>query len=89
MKRNKIKSLIFGVSGQDGSYLAHLLLSKKNEVYGTTRNNNKENLKNLFRLGILNKVKIIKCDIANFIAVKKLIKKLNLIKFIIYVVNLR
>jgi len=47
VKRNKIKSLIFGISGQDGSYLSHLLLSKKNEVYGTTRNNNKKNLKNL------------------------------------------
>ena len=59
MKKNKIKSLIFGISGQDGSYLSRLLLSKKNEVYGTTRNNNKKNLKNLVRLGVLNKVKII------------------------------
>ena len=77
MKRNKIKSLIFGISGQDGSYLSHLLLSKKNEVYGTTRNNNKKNLKNLVRLGVLNKVKIIKCDITNFLTVKKLIKKIK------------
>ena len=77
MKRNKIKSLIFGISGQDGSYLSHLLLNKKNEVYGTTRNNNKKNLKNLDRLGVLNKVKIIKCDIANFLTVRKLIKKIK------------
>jgi GDPmannose 4,6-dehydratase len=77
MKRNKIKSLIFGISGQDGSYLSNLLLNKKNEVYGTTRNNNKKNLKNLVRLGILNKVKIIKCDIANFLSVIKLIKKIK------------
>jgi len=77
MKRNKIKSLIFGISGQDGSYLSHLLLSKKNEVYGTTRNNNKKNLKNLVRLGVLNKVKIIQCNIANFFTVKKLIKKIK------------
>ena len=77
MKRNKIKSLIFGISGQDGSYLSHLLLNKKNEVYGTTRNNNKKNLKNLDRLGVLNKVKIIKCDIANFLSVIKLIKKIK------------
>ncbi len=77
MKRNKIKSLIFGISGQDGSYLSNLLLNKKNEVYGTTRNNNKKNLKNLDRLGVLNKVKIIKCDIANFLTVRKLIKKIK------------
>jgi len=77
MKKNKIKSLIFGISGQDGSYLAHLLLSKKNEVYGTTRNNSKKNLTNLARLGVLNKIKIIKCDIVNFLTVKKLIKKIK------------
>ena len=75
MKRNKIKSLIFGISGQDGSYLTDLLLSKKNEVYGTTRNNNKKNLKNLVRLKVLNKVKIIKCNIIDFLGVKKIIKK--------------
>ena len=50
-----MKSLIFGISGQDGSYLSRLLLSKKNEVYGTTRNNNKKNLENLVRLEVLNK----------------------------------
>ena len=77
MKRNKIKSLIFGISGQDGSYLSQLLLNKKNEVYGTTRNNNKKNLINLVRLRILNKVKITKCDIANFLTVRKLIKKIK------------
>ena len=42
--KKRLKALIFGISGQDGSYLAHFLLSKKNEVYGTTRNNNKKNL---------------------------------------------
>ena len=75
--KKRLKTLIFGISGQDGSYLAHFLLSKKNEVYGTTRNNNKKNLKNLVRLGILNKVKIIKCDITNFLTVKKLINKIK------------
>ena len=75
--KKRLKVLIFGISGQDGSYLAHLLLGKKNEVYGTTRNNNKKNLKNLVRLGILNKVKTIKCDIANLLTVKKLINKIK------------
>ena len=58
MKKKKIKSLIFGISGQDGSYLSQLLVNKKNKVYGTTRNNNRKNLKNLYRLGVLNKIKI-------------------------------
>ena len=74
MKKKKIKSLIFGISGQDGSYLSHFLINKGYDVCGTTRNSSKNNLKNLVRLGILKKVKIIKCNIINFLAVKKLIK---------------
>ena len=77
MKKKRIKSLIFGISGQDGSYLSHFLINKKHDIYGTTRNSNKDNLKNLVRLGILKKVKIIKCDIADFFAVKKLLKKIK------------
>ena len=73
MKKKKIKSLIFGISGQDGSYLSHFLINKGYDVYGTTRNNSKNNLKNLVRLGILKKVKIIKCNIIDFLVVKKLI----------------
>ena len=75
--KKKIRSLIFGISGQDGSYLSHLLLNKKNKVYGTTRDSSKKNLKNLVRLGVLNKIKIIQCDITNFLTVKKLIKKIK------------
>ena len=74
MKKKKIKSLIFGISGQDGSYLGHFLINKGYDVCGTTRNSSKNNLKNLVRLGILKKVKIIKCNIINFLVVKKLIK---------------
>ena len=74
MKKKKIKSLIFGISGQDGSYLSHFLINKEHDVCGTTRNSSKKNLKNLARLGILRKVKIIKCNITDFLAVKKLIK---------------
>ncbi len=74
MKKKKIRSLIFGISGQDGSYLSHFLISKGYDVCGTTRNNSKNNLKNLVRLGILKKVKIIKCNIIDFFGVKKLIK---------------
>ncbi len=76
MKQKK-RALIFGVSGQDGSYLSRFLVSKKNQVYGTTRNNNKQNLKNLIRLEIANKVKIFKCNIKNFYQVKKIIQKIK------------
>jgi len=77
MRKKKNKALIFGISGQDGSYLGRLLLDKKIEVFGVTRNVNNKNLENLIRLKVLNKVKIIKCNVANFIAVRKLIKKIK------------
>ena len=76
MKQKK-RALIFGVSGQDGSYLSRFLISQKNQVYGTTRNNNKRNLKNLISLEIVNKIKIFKCDIKNFYQVKKIIQKIK------------
>ena len=60
MRENKIKSLIFGISGQDGSYLSHFLFGKGHDIYGTTRNIGKKNLNNLNKLGVLNKIKIIK-----------------------------
>lgn len=34
---NKKKALIFGITGQDGSYLAELLIKKKYEVHGVVR----------------------------------------------------
>ena len=33
----KKKAIIFGVTGQDGSYLAELLIKKKYEVHGVKR----------------------------------------------------
>ena len=77
MKKKRFKSLIFGISGQDGSYLSHYLINKEYDVYGTTRNSSKSNLKNLARLGILKKVKIIKCNVIDFLGIKKLIKTIK------------
>ena len=37
MKKNKKTALIFGITGQDGSYLAELLLKKKYIVHGVKR----------------------------------------------------
>ena len=51
------KAIIFGISGQDGSYLADHLLKKKYEILGITRKINK---KNLYRLKLLNIEKKIK-----------------------------
>ena len=46
------KALICGVSGQDGAYLAKLLLSKGYDVYGTSRDAQMNSFSKLKYLGI-------------------------------------
>jgi len=50
------KALICGISGQDGAYLAKLLLSKGYEVHGTARDAQMSTFVNLQVLGIKNHV---------------------------------
>jgi len=51
------KALICGVSGQDGSYLAQLLLGKGYEVFGTSRDAQMSIFRNLEFLGIKEQVR--------------------------------
>lgn len=68
------KALIFGISGQDGSYLAELLIRKKYFVFGTVRR--KKKLINFKKLQISKKnYKIFKINPINFSEVYKIIKK--------------
>jgi len=53
------KALIFGISGQTGSYLGHLLLAKGYEVVGTSRNAGNNNFANLRRLGIRDRIELL------------------------------
>ena len=76
--------MIFGISGQDGSYLAHLLLKKKYNVIGCTRKKSKNNLFRLKKLNIINKIKIIKATALNKKFLKNLLKKNKNIKEIYY-----
>ena len=80
----KKTALIFGISGQDGSYLAHLLLKKKYNVIGCTRKKSKNNLFRLKKLSIINKIKIIKATALNKKFLKNLLKKNKNIKEIYY-----
>lgn len=52
-------ALICGVSGQDGSYLAALLLSKGYSVFGTSRDVQGSSFSNLHQLGIKEQVQCI------------------------------
>ena len=53
------RALICGVSGQDGAYLAQLLLDKGYEVWGTSRDAQVAPLGNLRRLGIADRVPMV------------------------------
>lgn len=53
------RALICGVSGQDGAYLAQLLLNKGYEVWGTSRDAQVAGFGNLVFLGIKHQVKLL------------------------------
>ena len=53
---NGKRALICGISGQDGAYLAQLLLNKGYEVYGTSRDAQMSSFHNLVRFNIRNRV---------------------------------
>ena len=57
--KNKKTAIIFGVTGQDGSLLAELLLEKDYRVVGQTRSSAKTGYGNLERLGILSRIEMV------------------------------
>ena len=77
-------ALIFGVSGQDGSYLADFLIKKNYSVIGVTRNKSKKNMYRLEKLKIFNRVKIIQGVALDQKFLNKIIKKYSSIKEIYY-----
>src|SRR5450756_2522315 len=56
------RALICGISGQDGSYLAKLLLDRGYEVWGSSRNVELNRFANLHRLGIADAVRLVSLD---------------------------
>jgi GDPmannose 4,6-dehydratase len=69
------KALIFGVSGQDGAYLAKLLLSKGYTVYGTSRDAQVSSFRNLEYLGIQQQVQLESAALNDFRSVLQVLKK--------------
>jgi len=62
----KKKALICGISGQDGAYLAQLLLAKDYEVYGTSRDAQGSTFSNLNILDIRNQVDLSSMMLTDF-----------------------
>lgn len=73
------KALITGITGQDGSYLAELLLEKGYEVHGIVRRTGAENYETRMSriLSVLDKVIIHHGDITNYPTVWKLIESIR------------
>jgi GDPmannose 4,6-dehydratase len=59
------RALITGITGQDGPYLAQLLLNKGYRVFGTYRRVSTPNFWRLQQLGIINRVTLIPADLTD------------------------
>lgn len=74
----KKKALITGINGQDGSYLAEILLAEGYEVYGVMRRSsmeNREKTKNIRH--IWDKLRITSCSLENALSVYKLLAEVR------------
>jgi GDPmannose 4,6-dehydratase len=71
------KALICGISGQDGGYLAKLLLEKDYLVYGTSRDAKAMSFANLAQLGIKDQIKFESLHLNNFDSVLTLLAKIE------------
>ncbi|MCK5567710.1 MAG: GDP-mannose 4,6-dehydratase, partial [Actinomycetia bacterium] len=60
-KEDILRALITGITGQDGSYLADLLLEKGYEVYGMVRRSSVENFSRIEH--IRDKLKFVQADL--------------------------
>ena len=69
------RALICGVSGQDGAYLAKLLLEHGYEVIGTSRDAQVSRFENLLKLGILGRVELASMSPIDFRSVFQVLRK--------------
>ena len=71
------KALICGISGQDGAYLAKLLISKGYEVIGASRDAQISSFRNLLRLGIREDVKLVSMSLTDFRSTLQVLSKVE------------
>jgi len=67
-------ALIFGLTGQDGTYLAKFLLNKGYNVFGTFRRTSHKCFERLDEFEIFDKVTTIKADLADYGSIQTAIK---------------
>jgi GDPmannose 4,6-dehydratase len=71
------KALICGIGGQDGTYLANILLEKGYEVVGTSRDAMATTFGNLARMGIRDRVRTVSMAINDFRSVLSVIRSVG------------
>jgi len=71
----KKKALITGITGQDGSYLAELLLDKGYEVYGINRRSSSFNTRRIDH--IFDKIKLFYGDLLDGTSLSEIVKKVH------------
>jgi GDPmannose 4,6-dehydratase len=72
MKDYMKKALITGVTGQDGSYLADLLLEKGYDVYGMVRRSSTENFERINH--ITDKIELVQADLLDELSLIKMLE---------------
>src|ERR1700674_4678010 len=70
-------ALITGVSGQDGGYLAKLLLGKGYSVFGTSRDAQMASFRNLVTLGIKDRIRFESVAVNDFRSVLQVLTKVQ------------
>ncbi len=71
------KALICGISGQDGAYLAQLLLEKNYQVFGASRDAQAAPFDNLARLGIRDRIALESVSPIDFRSVLQVLMKIQ------------
>ncbi|WP_421700838.1 GDP-mannose 4,6-dehydratase [Ancylobacter sp.] len=71
------KALITGITGQDGSYLARLLLAKGYEVTGTVRANSQAKLTRLRKLGVADDVRLVDFDLSEINSINRVLRQIT------------
>lgn len=71
------KAFITGITGQDGAWLAKLLLDKGYKVYGGIRRTSRRNLETLEFLGIAARIELVDFELIEYSNVFEVIKRLK------------
>ena len=70
-----MKAIIFGITGQDGSHLADLLLEKQYQVVGVCRRSSIDNTERIKHILENEKLQLVECDITDAHSVHKILKE--------------